>query len=107
VLEEMPAFEFVQPAPDAVGLADPQCILEARLAHRALRTDQLRALLAFDALVLAFELGRGKEHGGVRAATGGFDLPSLRVSLHGHGAPPFPALLLPTCLSDDRGDHHR
>ena len=94
--EKLLALELVEATPDAVGLADAEGVLEAGLADRARGADRLGPGLACLLLLLALELRRREEDGGVRPATGRFQLPELLGTLRhwrhppseGHPTPP-------------------
>src|SRR5690606_21977237 len=77
--EEVLALGLVEPTPDAVGLADPDGVVEAVLLHRAGGADLLRPGLALELLLLALEHRRREEDGGVWSPARGPQLPILDV----------------------------
>src|SRR5688572_2758449 len=60
--EDLLPLGLVQPAPDAVGLTDPDRVVEALLLHRTLAADRLGPRLAFVLLVFPLERRRWEEH---------------------------------------------
>jgi hypothetical protein len=85
--EDLP-LELVETAPDPVGLADPQGVVEAVPADRARGADRLGPPLAVRLLLFPLEMGRREEHHGLGTAAGGLQLPGLLDSLDGHGTNP-------------------
>src|SRR5207248_11001866 len=81
---------FVQAAPDAVGLANLDGVVEAGLADRARGADRLGPLLALFLLVLALHVGGREEHGRLGPAAGSLHLPRISGALTTH-VTPFPS----------------
>src|SRR5918995_640199 len=74
--QKLPALVLVEPAPDAVGLADQQGILAALGQHRAGAADGLGGGLAGQPLLLALQVVGSEEQVGDRALAGGTVLPA-------------------------------
>src|SRR5205085_2960954 len=83
------AFELVEPAPDAMGFPDLQRVVQARTLHGTGDADRLRPPLAQLFLVLALEMRRRKEDGGMRALAGGLLLPQLLSAMGTQPETPF------------------
>src|SRR3954470_4222887 len=82
--QQRPPLDLVQSAPDAVWFANPQGVVQAGVANRALAADGLRPFFAHQPVRLGFELGRGEEDVGVRPSASRSQLPRLFVALVRH-----------------------
>src|SRR5205823_15083148 len=86
--QELAALQFVQAAPDAVGLADLDGVVEAGPADRTGGADGLGPLLALFLLVLALHVAGREEHGRLGATAGSLYLPRVRGALTTHDTSP-------------------
>src|SRR5690242_2237329 len=66
-LEHLAALVLVEPAPDAVRLAEVHGVVEALALHRALAADGLGPRLAHVAILSTLGVGRRKEEGRLRS----------------------------------------
>jgi len=94
-VEDLPALDLVESAPDTVGFTSAEGVIEAGIGDGAGVADRLREALADEADVLALEV-RGREEGGcVLAPAGPSALPGecviVLVATERHVVPPLPA----------------
>ena len=88
------SLDFAQAAPNSVGLADPERVTEALLAHRASGAHRLGLPLARRSRFFAFEV-RGREKDGRRLASASrSSLPALRCIQRCHSVSSMPKVLL-------------
>lgn len=75
--QQQASLRFVQSAPDTVGFTDLDGVVKTCGAHSAVNTDLLGPGFAPEFVLLALELRGREEHGGMRSAARGPDLPVL------------------------------
>src|SRR3954470_17349231 len=104
--EQLLPLELVQAAPDAVGLTDPEGVLQAIPADRAGGTNGLGAAFPPLLLVLALELWRWKEHRRMWSTASCFRLPHLVGPLNTHPIP-LPGGNLPSASRANKSEFSR